>query len=273
MMTDSELHEEVVGAAGAGHQLRLEGVTHRYRSTGRDVVALEQIDLDVDAGEFVCIIGPSGCGKSTLLEVVAGLREPTEGRILLGSRRVVGPSRNRGMVFQQSSSLYPWLTVRGNVELGLRIQGLPHKQRRARSAAEIERVGLSAFTESRPYELSGGMQQRCQIARALANDPELLLLDEPFGALDALTRESLQQELRQIWLNTGRTVVFVTHSVEEAVLLGSRVILMSPRPGRIVLDRNFPYAHSGRAVADLRSDEQFVGDCHELRLAIIERHH
>lgn len=272
-MTDIELREEVVGAVGVDHQLRLDGVSHRYRSTGSDVVALEHIDLDVDAGEFVCIVGPSGCGKSTLLELVAGLREPTEGAILIGERRVVGPSRSRGMVFQHSSSLYPWLTVRGNVELGLRIQGLKRKERHARADAELARVGLTAFADHRPYELSGGMQQRCQIARALANDPQLLLLDEPFGALDALTRETLQHELRQIWLTTRRTVVFVTHSVEEAVLLGSRVILMSPRPGRIVLDRTFPYARSGRPVADLRSDEQFVEDCHQLRLAITERLH
>jgi ABC-type nitrate/sulfonate/bicarbonate transport system ATPase subunit len=174
------------------------------------------------------------------------------------------------VVFQQSTSLYPWLTVRGNVELGLRLQGIGRRDRRRRADAELARVGLTEFANHRPYELSGGMQQRCQIARALANDPEVLLLDEPFGALDALTRENLQTELRSIWQQTGRTIVFITHSVEEAMLLGTRVIVMSPRPGRILQDRPSPYAHSGRSHADLRADPDFVEACHRLRLDLHE---
>ena len=204
-------------------QIGLTGVRHEYHSTNGDVLALDGIDLDIEAGEFVCIVGPSGCGKSTLLELVAGLRAPTEGRLSIAGRTIVGPSRRRGVVFQQSSSLYPWLTVRGNVELGLRLARTPRRERRDRVDQELARVNLTEFASHHPYELSGGMQQRCQIARALANDPEVLLLDEPFGALDAMTRETLQSELRTIWQSTGRTVVFVTHSVEEAMLLATQI--------------------------------------------------
>ena len=175
------------------------------------------------------------------------------------------------MVFQQPSSLYPWLTVAGNVELGLKLQGVKPAPTQARVAEELERVGLTEFADKRVYELSGGMQQRCQIARALAADPEVLLLDEPFGALDALTREHLQGELRQIWLASQRTVVFVTHSIEEAAVLGSRVLVMSPRPGRIVLDRELAFSRSGRSTHDLRADAEFVAASHELRQAVTAR--
>ena len=271
MITVPGIEQDLMGVNGTDHLLRLDNVHHHYTSDSGDVHALDGIDLDVDAGEFVCIVGPSGCGKSTLLELLAGLRTPTSGRITLSGRTIIGPSRHRGMVFQQATSLYPWLTVRGNVELGLKLQRVGRVARRERAEAEIARVGLSEFADHRIYELSGGMQQRCQIARALANDPDVLLLDEPFGALDALTRETLQTELRQIWSTTRRTVVFITHSVEEAVLLGSRVILMSPRPGRIILDRSFPFSRSGRVTADLRSDSSFVDACHDLRLAITDR--
>lgn len=257
-----------VTASSGDRHLRVSGVAHEYRSGNSVVPALAPLDLDVEPGEFVCIVGPSGCGKSTLLEVLAGLRTPTHGTVTMGGRRIVGPSARRGIVFQQSSSLYPWLTVRGNVGLGLRLRGTPRRERSARVDEELERVHLSDFADSRVYELSGGMQQRCQIARALATDPEVLLLDEPFGALDALTRESLQIELRQIWLATGRTIVFVTHSIEEAALLSSRVLVMSPRPGRIVADRRLDFSRSGRTNVDLRADPTFVDVCHDLRLAI-----
>lgn len=248
--------------------LRLTAVSHRYESSAGEVPALDGIDLTIEPGEFVCVVGPSGCGKSTLLELLAGLRVPSEGSIELDGRRVVGPSRDRGLVFQQSTSLYPWLTVAGNVELGLRIAGVPRDERRRRVADELARVGLGGFAGHRVYELSGGMQQRCQIARALAADPDVLLLDEPFGALDAFTRESLQGELREIWQATGRTFVFITHSVEEAVLLGSRVIALSPRPGRVVVDRHLDVARSNRPLAELRTDPVVVEAIAVLRGAL-----
>ncbi|MFN8023770.1 MAG: ABC transporter ATP-binding protein [Acidimicrobiales bacterium] len=251
-----------------GRALHLRGVGHTYPGSNGPVEALGRVELTIDAGEFVCLVGPSGCGKSTLLEIVAGLRSPSSGSVTFGDRTIVGPSRHRCVVFQQSSSLMPWLTVRGNVELGLAVQGVARRERRGRAEVELERVGLSAFADHRVYELSGGMQQRCQIARALAVDPEVLLLDEPFGALDALTRETLQSELRNLWLEHGRTVLFVTHSIEEAALLASRVLVMSSRPGTISLDRTLSFTRSGRSAADLRADPEFVAVCHDLRTAI-----
>jgi len=232
------------------------------------VHALDRINVTVDAGELVCVVGPSGCGKSTLLELIAGLRQPTQGSVRLGGRTIVGPSRRRGVVFQQSSSLYPWLSVAGNVELPLKLRHVGRRDRRARVTVELERVGIAEFASHRVYELSGGMQQRCQIARALAADPEVLLLDEPFGALDALTRETLQATLRQIWLDTGRTILLVTHSIEEAALLGSRVLVMSPRPGRVIVDRELPFSRSGHTNAELRADPTFVEVCRGLRAAV-----
>ncbi|MET0325376.1 MAG: ABC transporter ATP-binding protein, partial [Ilumatobacteraceae bacterium] len=188
---------------------------------GGDVVALERVDLAIEAGSFVSIVGPSGCGKTTLLQIIAGFLRPTAGAVLVGGTPVVAPGSDRGVVFQHPTSLYPWLTVRGNVELGMRLRRVPKRDRRERAMAELDRVGLADMADRRPYELSGGMQQRCQIARVLANDPDVMLMDEPFGAIDALTRERLQDELRQLWAATGRTVVFITHGVDEAVLLGT----------------------------------------------------
>lgn len=257
-----------VGATETDRELRVVGVEHHYRSDAGTVHALAGIDLTIPAGGFVCVVGPSGCGKSTLLELIAGLRRPTAGSITLGGRTIVGPSRRRGVVFQQAASLYPWLTVAGNVELGLKLQRVPRAERRARVDAELRRVGLTDFAGHRVHELSGGMQQRCQIARALAADPDVLLLDEPFGALDALTRETLQSELREIWLATGRTIVFVTHSIEEAALLATKVVVLSERPGRIVVERELVYSTSGRSNAELRADADFVATCRELRAAV-----
>ena len=239
-----------------GRAIAVHDVGHEYISQAGPVLALEGINLTIPAGEFTVLLGPSGCGKSTLLELIAGLRIPTSGTLTIGDARIVGPSRHRGLVFQQSSSLMPWLSVEDNVALGLRINGVAKDERKERVATELARVHLSDFA------------QRCQIARALAVDPEVLLLDEPFGALDALTRESLQAEIRRIWQETGRTFVFVTHSVEEAVLLGSRVLVMSPRPGRIIHDQQLSFARSGEAITEVRADPSFVDQCHELRAMI-----
>src|SRR5690349_23184240 len=171
------------------------------------------------------IVGPSGCGKSTLLDLLAGLTKPSGGQILLDGRPVAGPALDRGVVFQQYA-LFPWRTALGNVEFGLEAQGLPEKQRRERAREFLALVGLSGFEDRHPHELSGGMRQRVAIARSLAYDPDVLLMDEPFAALDAQTRESLQDELRRIWQSTGKTVVFITHGIEEAVYLGQRVAVI-----------------------------------------------
>ncbi|WP_342727762.1 ABC transporter ATP-binding protein [Bradyrhizobium sp. B097] len=201
------------------------------RPAGR-FTALEDITLDVRSGEFLALVGPSGCGKSTLLDLLGGLTTPTSGRILLDGQPITGPGRDRGIVFQQYA-LFPWRTAAQNVEFGLDIAGLKAGQRREVARHFLDLVGLSGFADRYPHELSGGMKQRVAIARSLAYDPEVLLMDEPFAALDAQTRETLQGELLRIWRATGKTIVFITHGIDEAVVLGQRVAVMTSRPGRI----------------------------------------
>ena len=196
------------------------------------LTALEDVTLDVRTGEFLALVGPSGCGKSTLLDLLGGLTPPSSGGILLDGRPIVGPARDRGIVFQQYA-LFPWRTAVENVEFGLDIAGLKPKQRRDIARHHLDLVGLSAFADRYPHELSGGMKQRVAIARSLAYDPEVLMMDEPFAALDAQTRETLQSELLRIWRRTGKTIVFITHGIDEAVVLGQRVAVMTSRPGRI----------------------------------------
>ena len=259
-----------VPAPLARRGLELVGVEHRYRSSdGEEVHALAEIDLVIEPGAFVTVVGPSGCGKTTLLHLIAGLLTPTAGTIANAGEPITGPGRDRGLVFQHPTTLYPWLTVRGNVELGLRLQGVRRAERRQRALEELARVGLRDVADRRPYELSGGMQQRTQIARALAADPDVLLMDEPFGAVDALTREQLQSQIRDLWKATGRTVILITHSVDEAVLLGSRVLVMSPRPGRIVLELPVPFAASDATNSELRADAAFVATAHRVRDTIV----
>jgi len=215
-------------------ELRIEGVTRTFPGTGRasPTLALQPTDVAVAPGEFVAILGPSGCGKSTLLRIVAGLDRPTAGRVVLGGTPVAGPGPDRGMVFQ-SYTLFPWLTVERNIRFGLRERGVAEAEQRAIAARFIARVGLKGFENHWPRQLSGGMQQRTALARALANDPEILLLDEPFGALDHQTRELMQELLLEIWEADRKTVLFVTHDIDEAVFLANRVLVMSARPGRI----------------------------------------
>ena len=210
--------------------------------TGQVVQAVERVSLDVEDGEFLCVVGPSGCGKSTLLQLIAGLEPPTAGVIRLEGREIAGPGADRGMVFQ-SHALFPWRTVLQNIEFGLEVRGLPRSERRARASRYAALVGLQGFEHAFPSELSGGMKQRVGIARALANDPVVLLMDEPFGALDAQTREIMQQDLLDIWRQTGRTIVFVTHSVQEAVFLGDRIAVMTARPGRVKAIIDVDLAH------------------------------
>jgi ABC-type nitrate/sulfonate/bicarbonate transport system ATPase subunit len=233
------------------------GVAHAYRSGRTEVPALDPIDLTIEPGEFVSLAGPSGCGKTTLLQILAGFVAPTEGDVFVGDDPVRGPDPERGVVFQQAN-LFPWLSVRSNVALGLRFAGVKKAARTARADELLALVGLADAGDRRPYELSGGQQQRAQIARVLAPSPSVLLMDEPFGALDALTRLRLQLELRRLWLETGITVLFITHSVDEAAFLGSRVLVMSPRPGRIVFDEPTPYGREHDLPEDPRSTADFI---------------
>ena len=212
--------------------LAIRGLNKQYEVKGEALPVLQDINLTIEPGEFVSIVGSSGCGKSTLLRLVIGLEGDYQGEILLNGQRIVGTSLNRGIVFQEHR-LFPWLTVEKNVALGLLNSSLTEGQQRATVREHIALVGLQGFETAYPHQLSGGMSQRVAIARALVNRPDILLLDEPFGALDAMTRAHLQQELRRIWQQEGITMILVTHDVEEAVYLGDRVVVMEPRPGRI----------------------------------------
>lgn len=210
-------------------KIELRGVWRQFDG-GRQapVVALEDVSLQVGEGEFVCVVGPSGCGKSTLLDLIAGLQQPTRGEVLVDCGKAGAPV----LIFQEAA-LFPWLTVLGNVEFGLRLRRVPRAERREMALRQLALVRLQRFAGHYPHQLSGGMKQRAALARALALDPPVLLMDEPFAALDAQTRDILHQELQRIWAETGKTVVFVTHNVREAVCLADRVLLMTARPGRV----------------------------------------
>ena len=225
----------------AAAQIVIDRVNHLYRPPrGREVLALDQVSLEVANREFVALLGPSGCGKSTLLYLIGGFLPVETGAILIDGQNVSGPGPDRGIVFQHFA-LFPWKTVRGNILYGLERQGMPKEEREKRASDFINLVGLTGFEDSYPSQLSGGMKQRTAIARTLAFDPKILLMDEPFGALDAQTRGLMQSELLRIWQRTPKTVIFVTHDVQEAVYLADRVAVMSGRPGRIktIVDTKF----------------------------------
>ncbi|WP_458373873.1 ABC transporter ATP-binding protein [Pseudomonas laurylsulfatiphila] len=214
-------------------RLQVDKVSLRYKKPdGGTFTALEEVSFEVPDQQFAVLVGPSGCGKSSLLYLTAGLAEPTSGAIYVGGQQVEGPGADRGMVFQ-SYTLFPWLTVRQNVEFGLKRRGMPAAQRKDIVDYYVNEVGLSGFADNYAKQLSGGMMQRVAIARALANDPQILLMDEPFGALDSQTRLQMQQLLLRVWGNSKKTVLFVTHDIDEAILLGDRVYVMGARPGRI----------------------------------------
>ena len=223
-------------------KISVEGVRKTFQLKNEEFVALEHVDLAIADNEFVTVVGPSGCGKSTLMNILAGLETPTSGHALVDGREVSSPGPERGVIFQQYA-LFPWLTVRKNVEFGLKVAGVSKAQRHERAEYFIRMVGLEQFADALPKMLSGGMKQRCAIARAYAVNPSILLMDEPFGALDALTRVRLQEQLLDTWNREKRTVMFITHDVDEAVFLSNRVIVMAARPGRIydVIDVNLPY--------------------------------
>jgi NitT/TauT family transport system ATP-binding protein len=215
--------------------IRIDQVSKVFAGEGRQVVALQDIALEIPRGQFTCLLGPSGCGKSTLLNAVAGFSAPTSGRILVDGAPVVGPGPERGMVFQEYA-LFPWMTVEQNIGFGLEIKGMPKADIRRRVGELLALLSLSDFRARYPKDLSGGMRQRVAIARVLALDSPILLMDEPFGALDALTRRNLQDELQRIWLETRKTILFVTHSIEEAIYLADRIVVMTYRPGTVKRD-------------------------------------
>ena len=223
-------------------KVKIDNVVKKFNTRKGEVTALNGVNLDIKENEFICVVGPSGCGKSTLLSIIAGLAEPTDGMVYVDGEKVEGPGKDRGVVFQQYA-LFPWLTVRKNVEFGLKLQGKSKEECREIAEHYLKMVDLLQFADSYPKELSGGMKQRVAIARAYAVNPKVLLMDEPFGALDAQTRTQLQSELLETWEKEQKTCFFITHDVEEAIILAQRVIVMSARPGRIkdIIDINIPY--------------------------------
>ena len=250
--------------ASAAPVIEAHGLTLTFETTDGPVYALADVDLAIGSGEFVSLIGPSGCGKTTLLRVIADLEQPSGGRIRVNgvSPEAARTSRQYGYVFQ-APALFPWRTVERNVMLPLEVMGLPADERRRRAAHWLAMVNLQGFEKKHPWQLSGGMQQRASIARALAFDPKLLLMDEPFGALDEIVRDKLNVQLLRLWAETGKTVVFVTHSIPEAVFLSTRIVVMSPRPGRIidVIDVDLPPDRS----LDMRETAAFLAIAQRVR--------
>ena len=260
---DSEQNNHYISTA-----VRIEGVSKTFFSSRKIVEALLPVDLAVTTGEFVCLLGPSGCGKSTLLSIIAGLEEASGGTVWANRKKVNGPGTDRILLFQEAA-LFPWLDVRHNVEFGMQQQGIPAKKRKEIAQKFIKLVHLKGFERSYIHQLSGGMRQRVAIARALAIDPKILLMDEPFGSLDALTRDRLHEELELIWSQTHKTILFVTHNVREAVALGDRVIVFAPRPGRIIgefkIDLPRPRHLEDHGLVDKAAEIQ-----HVLKAGIIE---
>ncbi|HET9002330.1 MAG TPA: ABC transporter ATP-binding protein [bacterium] len=241
---------------GVTAKLRIREVSVAFRTRkGAELVAVDRLSLDVADREIVSIVGPSGCGKSTLLRLIAGLVRPSSGEIWLDGHQVMDPGADRGMVFQ-SYTLFPWLTVQGNVEFGPRLRGVPDVTRQEAARRFINMVGLAGFEHAYPKELSGGMMQRVAIARALANDPEVLLMDEPFGALDAQTRAFMGELLLDIWQKSPKTILFVTHDIEEALFLGDRVYVMTARPGRFRAEVSLPLPRP--RTLEVTTSEEFV---------------
>ncbi|MBY6275284.1 ABC transporter ATP-binding protein [Symbiobacterium thermophilum] len=246
-------------------ELVLRSVTKHFPTRRGRIKVLDRVSLSVRKGEFLCLLGPSGCGKSTLFNIIAGLEEPDSGEVLVEGEPVAGPGPDRVLVFQDGA-LFPWLTALGNVEFGLSLQNIPRAERRERAMAALEMVRLARFRDAYIHELSGGMRQRVAIARALALEPKVLLMDEPFAALDAQTRNLMHEELQRIWARTGQTIIFVTHNVSEAIRLGDRIAVLSFRPGRVRREVTIQHPRPRKAddphlleirtflVRDLRSD-------------------
>lgn len=222
--------------------ISLEDINLKYSGEKGEVVALKDLNLDMKEGEFVCVLGPSGCGKSTLLKIIAGFLKPSEGEAKMGNEVIDGPDWHRGVVFQ-SPVLYPWLNVQDNVAFGLKMRKLPKDEISELTNKYLELVGLKGCEKQKSYELSGGMKQRASLARVLVNGPKMILMDEPFGALDALTRKNMQTLIRDIWIKTKNSIFLITHDVDEALSLATRVIVMSGSPGRIIKEYNIDFTH------------------------------
>lgn len=237
------------------HKLVIDQVGKVFSTKGGEMVALDRTSFKVKEGEFITILGPSGCGKSTILRIVAGLEEPSSGHVYLDGREVNGPGPDRGMVFQ-SYTLYPWLTVEDNIAFGLKLKGTSQRQCKEVAQHYLELIGLSGFEKHYPIQLSGGMKQRVAIARALANDPEILLMDEPFGALDAQTRSIMQEILLKAWEESKKTILFITHDVEESIFLADSVYVMTARPGR--LKENIPVSLPRPRDYNIKSSSEFL---------------
>jgi NitT/TauT family transport system ATP-binding protein len=246
-------------------KLHIHNVSKTYSADDHEVQAIDEIDLKIKSEEFATLLGPSGCGKSTLLRIVAGLARPTRGVVRLDGNVIRGPGQDRGMVFQ-SYTLFPWLTVKENIQFGLEISGVPMIEQEQIAQEFVEKVGLKGFEKAYPKGLSGGMKQRVAIARALANNPAILLLDEPFGALDAQTRSLMQELLTQVWEDLHKTILFVTHDVEEAIFLSDRVFIMTARPGKIKAEIDVPLKRPRNY--EVKATESFL-DLKKQALALI----
>lgn len=247
--------------------LSMEKVSLIYDKGNGAIPAIENINLNIYPGEFVCVMGPSGCGKSTLLNILAGFKTPTSGIVKLNQIEIKGIDSNRGVVFQQPP-LYEWFTVSENIAFGPKMRKVPKRERNKAVEKYLHDVGLTEFSNKKVYELSGGMKQRAAIASALINNPDILLMDEPFGALDALTREQMQGLIRKIWWITGKTIFFITHDVDEALVLGTRVIVMSKHPGRIISD--FQVGFTKSYIEDSSDDARYTDNFHQKRNYILQ---
>lgn len=228
--------EEKSQSAQPAALIIFDGVAKEYNAGESRHVVFEEINLEIHEGEFLCLLGPSGCGKSTFLNMLAGFEVPTRGRVTVGGQQVHGTGRDRGVVFQTSEALFDWLDVAGNVELALKVKGVKKQERQRIRETYLSLVGLKGQNRKFPNQLSGGMRQRVQLARLLANDPQILLMDEPFGALDSQTRRSMQVELVRIWNQSRKTVLFITHDIDEAIMLADRIVVMSSGPGAVIAD-------------------------------------
>jgi NitT/TauT family transport system ATP-binding protein len=255
-----------VSDAAAEPKIVVQGLSKTYRSRQSSMLALDRCDLRIDEGEFICLVGPSGCGKTTLLRILAGLESPSEGSVVIQRRDPHQPLTS--MMFQETS-IFPWMTVRSNVAYGLDLRGVAKAESAPVVNRFIELMGLERFADAYPYQLSGGMKQRVSVARAFANDPEVLLMDEPFAALDEQNKIVLQEELLRIWSRSRKTVVFITHSIDEALVLGDRVLVMSGRPGRLKADLRLDFARP-RSVYDLKADPEYARLSREIWLMLKE---
>jgi len=274
-MDKRDVSESDSARARSRQSLSIRNLSVRFGGSGQNVLALSRLNLEIAAGDFVVALGASGCGKTTLLSCIAGFIEPSAGEILLGGQPVKGPSAERGVVFQKHA-LMPWLDVLGNVEFGLRMRGIAKAERQGIALDKIHAVGLEKFARHPVYKLSGGMQQRVGIARSLASNPDILLLDEPLGALDALTREQMQELILKLWHAEEKMVFFITHSVEEALFLATDLLVMTPSPGRILHRFKLPfsrrYVESGDA-RKVKSDPEFIRKREEILSLIQNGHH